>query len=88
MGELSSIKKASAPLLAALGGMAVPALIFISLNLGTENTKDSERIANDRYKTPKTRVDFWKKKFKNNQNIIKKKWESCNQYSEYYIIRL
>ena len=39
VGELSSIKKASAPLLAALGGMAVPALIFISLNLGTENIK-------------------------------------------------
>ncbi|WP_336091864.1 Na+/H+ antiporter NhaA [Leeuwenhoekiella sp. CH_XMU1409-2] len=39
VGELSSIKKASAPLLAALGGMAVPALFFISLNLGTENIK-------------------------------------------------
>ncbi|HEA31254.1 MAG TPA: Na+/H+ antiporter NhaA [Leeuwenhoekiella sp.] len=39
VGELSSLKKASAPLLAALGGMAVPALIFVSLNLGTENVK-------------------------------------------------
>ena len=39
VGELSSLKKASAPLLAALGGMVVPALIFIGLNLGTENIK-------------------------------------------------
>lgn len=36
VGELSSFKKASMPLLAALGGMAVPALIFVSLNAGAE----------------------------------------------------
>jgi len=37
VGELSSFKKASMPLLAALGGMTIPALIFVSLNTGTEN---------------------------------------------------
>ena len=37
VGELSSFKKASMPLLAALGGMVVPALIFVSFNYGTEN---------------------------------------------------
>jgi NhaA family Na+:H+ antiporter len=37
VGELSSFKKASMPLLAALGGMVVPALIFVALNSGTEN---------------------------------------------------
>lgn len=36
VGELSTFKKASMPLLAALGGMIVPALIFVSLNFGTE----------------------------------------------------
>ncbi|MEB2787103.1 Na+/H+ antiporter NhaA [Algoriphagus persicinus] len=35
VGELSSFKKASMPLLAALGGMIVPALIFVALNSGT-----------------------------------------------------
>ena len=39
VGELSSFRKASMPLLAALGGMVVPALIFISLNTGTDNIK-------------------------------------------------
>ena len=38
-GELSSFKKASSPLLAALGGMIVPALIFASLNSGTDYIK-------------------------------------------------
>lgn len=33
-GELSSIKKASLPIVAAIGGMAVPALFFVSLNSG------------------------------------------------------
>ncbi len=37
VGELSSLKKASMPLLGALGGMVVPALIFVALNSGTEN---------------------------------------------------
>lgn len=39
VGELSSFRKASMPLLGAIGGMVVPALIFISLNLGTENIR-------------------------------------------------
>jgi len=33
-GELSDIKKASMPVVAALGGMAIPALLFIGLNHG------------------------------------------------------
>lgn len=37
VGELSSFKKASMPLLGALGGMVVPALIFVGFNSGTEN---------------------------------------------------
>lgn len=37
VGELSHIKKASMPLLAAFGGMLVPALIFFFFNEGTEN---------------------------------------------------
>lgn len=36
VGELSSWKKASMPLLGALGGMIVPALIFMALNFNTE----------------------------------------------------
>jgi NhaA family Na+:H+ antiporter len=35
-GELSSIKNAALPIFAAMGGMLVPAGIFLSLNLGTE----------------------------------------------------
>lgn len=35
MGELSSIKKASLPIAAAIGGMIVPALIYFSLNAKT-----------------------------------------------------
>ena len=34
-GQLSSWSKASLPLVAALGGMALPALVFIGFNLGT-----------------------------------------------------
>lgn len=34
-GELSDIKNASLPIIAALGGMAVPAAIFLILNFGT-----------------------------------------------------
>lgn len=34
-GELSSLKKAALPILAALGGVAVPALIYFGLNRGT-----------------------------------------------------
>jgi len=34
-GELSNIKNASLPIIAALGGMLVPAAIFLSLNWGT-----------------------------------------------------
>ncbi|MBB2144422.1 Na+/H+ antiporter NhaA [Pedobacter sp. LMG 31464] len=33
-GELSSVKKASLPVLAALGGMIVPALIYVAFNYG------------------------------------------------------
>jgi len=35
-GELSSVKKASLPMMAALGGMLVPALIYFFINQGTE----------------------------------------------------
>lgn len=35
VGELSSIKKASLPIFGALGGMIVPALIFLLFNFGT-----------------------------------------------------
>ena len=37
VGELSSLKKASMPLLGAVGGMVVPALFFVALNIGSEN---------------------------------------------------
>ncbi len=37
-GELSSARKAALPVLAALGGVIVPALIFISLNAGKETS--------------------------------------------------
>ena len=37
VGELSSFKKASMPLMGAIGGMVLPALIFVSFNYGTEN---------------------------------------------------
>ncbi|SMG42429.1 sodium/proton antiporter, NhaA family [Marivirga sericea] len=36
VGELSSFRKASMPIMAALGGMIVPAVIFASFNAGTE----------------------------------------------------
>lgn len=36
IGELSSPKKALVPLVAAIGGMAVPALLFVAVNLGNE----------------------------------------------------
>ncbi|MEZ2336194.1 Na+/H+ antiporter NhaA [Mucilaginibacter sp. RCC_168] len=36
-GELSSIKKASLPMVAALGGMLVPALIYFLINKGSES---------------------------------------------------
>lgn len=35
-GELSSPKKASLPILCALGGAVVPALVYLSLNAGSE----------------------------------------------------
>lgn len=35
-GELSSLKNASLPIFAAIGGMVVPALIFVFFNYGTE----------------------------------------------------
>jgi len=37
VGELSSFKKSSMPLLAAIGGMLFPAIIFIGLNYGSKN---------------------------------------------------
>ena len=36
IGELSSVKKAALPIAAALGGMVVPAFIFIALNAGRQ----------------------------------------------------
>jgi len=36
IGELSSIRKASLPFLAAIGGMMFPALLFVTLNSGNE----------------------------------------------------
>jgi len=39
LGELSSYQKASMPLLAALGGMVLPASIFIAFNFGSEGIK-------------------------------------------------
>jgi NhaA family Na+:H+ antiporter len=36
-GELSSLKKASLPMMAALGGMVIPALIYIVINRGLES---------------------------------------------------
>lgn len=36
IGELSDLKNATLPIIGALGGMIVPALLFISLNFGTE----------------------------------------------------
>lgn len=37
IGELSSMKKALLPILGALGGVIVPALIYVIFNLGTDN---------------------------------------------------
>ncbi|EDL50481.1 Na+/H+ antiporter NhaA [Erythrobacter sp. SD-21] len=37
-GQLSSWDKASLPLIAAIGGMAIPALIFLTLNAGSPDT--------------------------------------------------
>lgn len=42
-GELSSIKNASLPIMAAFGGMLVPAAIFLALNYGT-NTQNGAGI--------------------------------------------
>lgn len=36
IGELSSVKKASLPVIAAVGGMVMPAIIYVLLNKGTE----------------------------------------------------
>lgn len=36
VGELSTLKKAALPILAAVGGMVVPALLYLSVNAGTE----------------------------------------------------
>ncbi len=36
VGELSSIKKASLPVAGAIGGMLVPALLYVFFNSGTE----------------------------------------------------
>lgn len=37
IGELSDFKKASLPIFAAIGGMVVPALLYFSLNAGTDS---------------------------------------------------
>jgi len=42
-GELSSIKNASLPIMAAFGGMLIPASMFLALNYGT-NTQDGAGI--------------------------------------------
>lgn len=39
LGELNSLKKASLPIFAALGGVLIPVLIFMFLNNNTETTK-------------------------------------------------
>lgn len=39
VGELSSPRKAALPIVAAIGGMAVPALLFVSLNAGTSTAQ-------------------------------------------------
>lgn len=39
IGELASVRKASLPLAAAIGGMVVPASIFVALNLGGEGSR-------------------------------------------------
>jgi len=39
IGELSTAKQASLPLIAALGGMLVPALLYVSLNTGQETLR-------------------------------------------------
>ncbi len=36
MGHLSSVKQASLPIIAAVGGMIVPAMIYVSLNIGDD----------------------------------------------------
>jgi Na+:H+ antiporter, NhaA family len=38
-GELSTAKKASLPMIAALGGMIVPALIYMLINMGSQGSK-------------------------------------------------
>ncbi len=38
-GELASPRKAALPAFAALGGMAVPALIFLAFNLGRDGQR-------------------------------------------------
>ncbi|MBX7496297.1 Na+/H+ antiporter NhaA [Qipengyuania sp. 6B39] len=43
-GQLSSWDKASLPVVAAIGGMAIPALIFLSLNAGSPDTVDGWAI--------------------------------------------
>lgn len=43
-GKLSSIDRASLPLVAAVGGMAIPALIFVAVNWGTPQNLDGWAI--------------------------------------------
>lgn len=38
VGELSSVRKAALPIMAAFGGMVVPALIYATINHGTDST--------------------------------------------------
>src|SRR5690606_10604238 len=38
-GELKSVKQASLPIIAALGGMLMPALLFALVNIGSATTK-------------------------------------------------
>jgi NhaA family Na+:H+ antiporter len=38
-GELASLRKAAIPFFAAVGGMAVPALVYVAINLGDEDMK-------------------------------------------------
>jgi len=43
-GELSSMKKATLPIIAAIGGIVVPALIYVGLNSGSEYNLDGWAI--------------------------------------------
>ena len=49
IGELSSFRKAAVPIAAALGGMAVPALVFVFFNRGQETVSGWDRRPKSRF---------------------------------------